>query len=89
MSHPICELKQLPTGRWFCPLCDPDAKETVPLKSRRRCRFTMQDEGELIDKFDTLVFDEQETEANNEVIDALGIRVLRLKCPKNCGKKRG
>ncbi|MGD0897979.1 MAG: hypothetical protein ABR915_09080 [Thermoguttaceae bacterium] len=35
----FCRLVQLPTGRWHCPACDPEAGRTVPIAgARRHCR---------------------------------------------------
>jgi hypothetical protein len=32
-----CDLIQLPSGRWYCPSCDPEQRRTVPLASTRLC----------------------------------------------------
>lgn len=33
----LCHLTQLASGRWYCPLCDPEQKRTLPVNARRNC----------------------------------------------------
>ena len=32
-----CPLEQLDSGKWYCPVCDPDKRRLLPVKARRNC----------------------------------------------------
>ena len=32
-----CPLRQLPDGRWWCPVCDRHKRRLLPVKARRNC----------------------------------------------------
>jgi hypothetical protein len=36
-DHLECELVQLPSGRWHCPVCDAEQVRTLPVRAHRIC----------------------------------------------------